>query len=55
MTWIAAGKSDDEIGDILSIATSTVTSHVENSKQKLDAFKRTYAVVKAIRLGEIRV
>lgn len=55
MTWIAAGKSDDEIADILSIATTTVTSHVENSKHKLDAFKRTYAVVQAIRLGEIHI
>ncbi|MDH3580026.1 MAG: autoinducer binding domain-containing protein, partial [Hyphomicrobiales bacterium] len=53
LQWVAAGKSDDEIADILSIATSTVTSHVENAKLKLDAFKRTYAIVQAIRLGEI--
>lgn len=51
--WVAAGKSDDEIADILSIATSTVTSHVENAKVKLDAYKRTYAIVQAIRFGEI--
>lgn len=53
LQWVAAGKSDDEIAEILSIATSTVTAHVENAKQKLDAFKRTYAIVQAIRLGEI--
>lgn len=53
MQWVAAGKSDSEIGDILSISTTTVTSHVENSKLKLDAFKRTYAIVQAIRFGEI--
>jgi len=53
LQWVAAGKSDDEIGDILSIGTATVTSHVENAKRKLDAFRRTYAVVQAIRLGEI--
>ena len=53
MQWVAAGKTDSEIGDILSISTTTVTSHVENAKFKLDAFKRTYAVVQAIRLGEI--
>jgi LuxR family quorum sensing-dependent transcriptional regulator len=53
MQWVAVGKTDEEIADILSIGTTTVTSHVENAKQKLDAFRRTYAVVQAIRLGEI--
>jgi LuxR family transcriptional regulator, quorum-sensing system regulator BjaR1 len=53
LQWVAAGKTDEEIADILSIGTTTVTSHVANAKQKLDAFRRTYAVVQAIRLGEI--
>jgi LuxR family quorum sensing-dependent transcriptional regulator len=53
MQWVASGKTDDEIGDILSIGATTVTSHVENAKQKLDAFRRTYAVVQALRFGEI--
>jgi LuxR family quorum sensing-dependent transcriptional regulator len=53
MQWVASGKTDDEIGEILSIGASTVTSHVENAKQKLDAFRRTYAVVQALRFGEI--
>jgi LuxR family quorum sensing-dependent transcriptional regulator len=53
MQWVAAGKTDDEIGDILSLSATTVTSHVENAKKKLDAFRRTYAVVQAIRFGEI--
>src|SRR4030088_974821 len=53
MQWVATGKTDDEIGDILSIGATTVTSHVENAKQKLDAFRRTYAVVQALRFGEI--
>jgi LuxR family quorum sensing-dependent transcriptional regulator len=53
MQWVACGKTDDEIADILSISTTTVTTHVEHAKQKLDAFRRTYAVVQAIRYGEI--
>lgn len=53
LQWVAAGKTDEEIGEILSLGTTTVTSHVENAKRKLDAFRRTYAVVQAIRLGEI--
>ncbi len=53
MLWVASGKTDDEIADILTISTTTVASHVQNSKRKLNTFKRTYAVVQAIKLGEI--
>ena len=53
MTWVAAGKSDDEIASILNVARETVTKHLANSKQKLDATRRTFAVVQALRYGEI--
>jgi len=55
MQWVAVGKSDDEIATLLSIGAATVTSHVESAKRKLDAFRRTYAVVQAIRFGEISI
>ena len=55
MVWVATGKSDQEIGQILSISPATVTLHVQNAKRKLDAFRRTFAVVKAIRFGEITI
>jgi LuxR family quorum sensing-dependent transcriptional regulator len=53
MRWVAAGKTDDEIGEILTISHETVTTHVENAKVKLNATRRTYAVVQALRFGEI--
>jgi LuxR family quorum sensing-dependent transcriptional regulator len=53
LQWVAAGKSDSEIGEILNISGTTVASHVENAKRKLNTFRRTYAVVQAIRFGEI--
>jgi DNA-binding CsgD family transcriptional regulator len=53
MRWVAAGKTDDEIGEILTISRETVTTHVENAKIKLNATRRTYAVVQALRFGEI--
>ncbi len=53
LQWIAIGKSDDEIGEILSISKRTVTSHVENAKRKLNVYKRTMAVVEALRNGEL--
>lgn len=51
--WIAIGKSDAEISEILRISASTVTHHVENVKSKLGVLKRTVAVVEALRRGEI--
>ena len=53
MQWVAAGKTDDEIGEILTLGTSTVASHIENAKRKLDTFRRTHVVAEAVRLGEI--
>jgi len=53
MRWVAVGKTDDEIGTILTIGSETVKTHVENSKIKLNATKRTFAVVQALRFGEI--
>ncbi len=55
LTWVATGKSDDEIGMILGIGRETVTTYVENAKRKLDATKRVYAVIQALRLGEINL
>jgi LuxR family quorum sensing-dependent transcriptional regulator len=55
LQWVAIGKSDDEIGQILSISSATVAYHVENAKRKLDAFKRSLAVIVAIQRGELNI
>lgn len=55
MHWVASGKTDDEIGEILNISSTTVSSHIQNSMKKLNAFKRTFAVVQAIRFGELNI
>ncbi|MEP7074880.1 MAG: response regulator transcription factor [Acidobacteriota bacterium] len=44
---IAAGLSNQEIADRLFVSTSTVKSHVSNVLAKLDASRRTEAVVRA--------
>jgi LuxR family transcriptional regulator, quorum-sensing system regulator BjaR1 len=53
LKWVAVGKTDDEIGTILTLSADTVHSHLKNSMRKLDAGRRTYAVVQALRFGEI--
>ncbi|MEL6679923.1 MAG: autoinducer binding domain-containing protein, partial [Pseudomonadota bacterium] len=49
----AIGKSSAEIEVILGISRHTVDFHIKNLMGKLDASTRTYAIVKAIRLGMI--
>lgn len=53
LKWVAVGKSDDEIATILSIGRQTVLTHLGNAKRKLNASRRTYAVIQALRYGEI--
>lgn len=48
LAWIAAGKTDWEIAQILSISELTVNSHVRNILRKLNAMHRAQAVAKAI-------
>ncbi|HEY1244307.1 MAG TPA: helix-turn-helix transcriptional regulator [Hyphomicrobiaceae bacterium] len=53
LAWVAAGKSDWAIGQILKISGKTVNFHVENAKRKLGAGTRVQAVVAAMRVGLI--
>src|SRR5690349_14676136 len=53
LDWIAQGKSDWQIGQILSISAKTVNYHVENAKRKLGVATRIQAVVAAIRSGDL--
>ncbi len=51
--WVAAGKSDGVIADILDISKNTVHFHIENTKRKFNAPTRVQTVVKAIYSGKI--
>jgi DNA-binding CsgD family transcriptional regulator len=53
LAWLAEGKSDWEIGNILVISEKTVNFHVENAKRKLCCGNRIQAAVRAVRLGLI--
>jgi DNA-binding CsgD family transcriptional regulator len=43
MRWVAAGKTDWEIGIILSISATTVKFHVNGARRKLGAVTRPQA------------
>lgn len=53
MRWVAIGKTNDEIGVILNIGASTVKTILARAQEKLDATRRTFAVVQALRFGEL--
>jgi len=44
LRWVAAGKSDAQIGAILGISARTVQKHLEHAYQKLGVENRTAAV-----------
>ena len=53
LRWAALGKTDNEIGTILSISPRTARFHVENAKRKLGVATRIQAVTAALRRGMI--
>lgn len=46
LSWVAEGKTDWEIGQILSISQTTVKFHVDTARRKLGAATRAEAAVK---------
>ena len=48
LAWVACGKSDGEIGAVLSISPRTVNKHLEHVFRKLGARNRAEAVAKAM-------
>ena len=51
--WVATGKSDWEISQILGISTKTVNFHVENVKRKFGVATRIQALVAVVRSGKL--
>jgi len=51
LRWAAAGKTDGEIGIILSLSTSTVRFHLRNAGSKLGSTGRAQAIQIAAGLG----
>jgi LuxR family quorum sensing-dependent transcriptional regulator len=49
LCWVAAGKTDWEISEILGISQQTVHKHVSNALKKLSASTRAHAIALALR------
>lgn len=55
LQWVAAGKSNKEIGAQLFIAEGTVKTHVKNLLEKLAVVGRTAAIREAVHRGLVRL
>ncbi len=53
LQWVAAGKSQQDVGDILSISPRTVEVHLRSSREKLCTISTAQAVGRAVSLGLI--
>ncbi len=53
LQWIAAGKSQQDVADILGISQRTVEVHLSSGREKLGAVNTPQAVARAVALGII--
>ena len=51
LSWLAAGKTDKDIGQILGMSPRTVQKHLQHIYEKLGVETRTSAVVRAMELS----
>ncbi len=49
--WVREGKSNQQVGELLSISPLTVKNHVQKILRKLEAANRAQAVAKAMSMG----
>jgi DNA-binding CsgD family transcriptional regulator len=54
LSWLAAGKTDRDIGEILGMSPRTVQKHLQHIYEKLGVETRTAAVVRAMELGSAK-
>lgn len=55
LTWVGKGKSSTDVAAILAISPETVATYMRRIYAKLNCHDRIGAVIKALRLGLIRV
>lgn len=53
--WAAVGKTDREIGMIISRSHATVRFHIKNAAHKLDTVGRCHTIFKATQLGYLGI
>lgn len=55
LRWAGLGKTNWEIARILDVKQSTVQTHIENSKRKLNVQSKMQAVIRSLKSGAIHL
>jgi len=55
LRWAALGKTDHEIGVIISRSQATVRFHIRNATEKLESVNKSQAIFKATQLGYLSI
>jgi DNA-binding CsgD family transcriptional regulator len=55
LLWAGHGKTNWEIAQILAVKETTVLTHIENAKKKLNSPTKIQAVVRSMQLGVIQL
>ncbi|RAV63287.1 LuxR family transcriptional regulator, partial [Aerococcus urinae] len=55
LRWAGLGKTNWEIARILDVKQSTVQTHIENSKRKLNVQSKMQAVIRSLKTGAIHL
>lgn len=55
LSWVAMGKTADEIGVILSISVHTVGEHLKKIRYKLNTSNNAHSVVRALQSGQLQL
>jgi LuxR family quorum sensing-dependent transcriptional regulator len=55
LSWLANGKSAEDVADILGIAAATVMFHYRSVAGRYGTLNRTHTVVEAIRRGDLKI
>jgi LuxR family quorum sensing-dependent transcriptional regulator len=55
LTWIAAGKSIQDVAEILVVSEHTVAEHLKAVRRKLGTSNAAHSVVEALRRGELSI
>ncbi|MEO1700610.1 MAG: LuxR family transcriptional regulator [Pseudomonadota bacterium] len=54
LEWLAAGKTQEDVADILHLSVHTIQTYIQSARYKLNAINTAHTVARAIRMKLVR-
>lgn len=54
LEWLAAGKTQDDVADILHLSVHTIQTYIQSARYKLNAINTAHTVARAIRMKLVK-